>query len=183
MIIHVEWRFGLRVLSSVMLALLSGCWQGKAFYAAKESALPLPSGRYVTADRTGATGGAVTVTQLPSGATRVTGLKAIFESDSAEVIFFKVAGLPSETWITQVADASGDALFGVMARRESKMMLQPFILCQKNLADIAKSSVAHVPPSNEIEPPCIFPDRASLERAIRSIAPKLEFMAEVRPVR
>ena len=180
---HIAWRLARRFFCLATLLLVTGCWQGKQFYSAKESAAPLAAGRYVTADRTGATGGAVTVTRLPSGATRVAGLKAVLGSDSADVVFAAVTGLPPETWITQVADPSGDALFGLLARRNGKMMLQPFILCQKDLAEIAKSAGAQVPPSTEIEPPCIFPDRASLERAMIRIAPKLEFMAEVRPVK
>lgn len=180
---HVEWRSARRLLCLATLMLLAGCWQGKAFYSAKESAAPLALGRYVTADRTGATGGAVTVTRLPSGVTRVTGLKPLLDVESADIVFVAVAGLPPETWITQVADSSGDALFGVLARRNGKMMLQPFILCQKDLAEVAKGAGATRPPSKEIEPPCIFPDRASLERAMIRIAPKLQFMAEVRPVK
>jgi hypothetical protein len=154
----------------IAVLLLSGCWEGDDLYSAADARPAIPPGPYGLVSDDGEPPIAVRVSVLPSGMTRLTA--------GGETEDFPMAPLDAEGrmivhWLEpRGAETDADALelYLLIERRPGGEYAFYMPRCEGEEAAIARAAGAGVRLSSNVAV-CRFPDRASLESALRRLRP------------
>jgi hypothetical protein len=159
-----------RTWPALLTLLLTACWTGTPFYAAKEVRAPIAPGVYRTVG-----------TDSPSehGLYRVSiradGFTALAQVDGTETTVAGFAPLPGReglfvAWFQESLEKGwepGTMPYGLLEHRGREYRVS-FPMCSDTRA-LAEAAGALVQPDPKV-PLCRFPDRASLEAGLRRVA-------------
>ncbi|MDQ8756573.1 hypothetical protein RCO27_10050 [Sphingosinicella sp. LHD-64] len=162
----------MRNLILVAAFLISGCWTGDMFYAATELRAPVAPGDYRLLSPDGQSDDA-RVSILPDGLTRFT------PRDDREPVGVGFATLDADrgifvAWVATIGEEaapSDTTVYGLLEARPDGeyAILMPSCLEMETLATSAGATIV---PDSKVRS-CRFPDRASLETALRQLVPRL----------
>jgi hypothetical protein len=159
-----------RAWSALLTLVLSACWTGTPFYAAKEVRAPIAAGVYRTVGTdspsehgryrvTVRADGYTSLAQLDGGDTTVAGFAPLPGRDGVFVAWFQES--LEKGW------EPGTLPYGLLERRGREYRVS-FPMCSDTRA-LAEAAGALFQPDPKV-PLCRFPDRASLEAALRRVA-------------
>jgi len=192
--------------------LVSGCWwQGARFYKGDPAdAAPIKPGLYrvdVLGDNKSAR--TVRVAWLPDGSVTTTFVKPRKDDKVGKFVFVRFAVPGRDLWITQDASGDGEVVpYGLIELRGDTLQAMPMIDCDSNaaivraaggtvsggqtptdnVADMDVSNASDAVPDPTATPTnqdCTFPDRASLERALRAyikVTPVLPLLVRIQRI-
>ncbi|HEX8641070.1 MAG TPA: hypothetical protein VF704_07915 [Allosphingosinicella sp.] len=173
----------LAVLWAAAALLLSGCWIGDNFYQLSESRHVLPAGDYrLRGDSAGMLdSGAVRVSHLPDGTTRLVPISENGTTDEGDAFALGLAALGGSealavAWVTAMEEQATNPdmrLYGVLRRNADGSHSLLFPTCEGEGLTAARAAGAEVVGGPD-RPGCRFPSRAALEAALRAMAPQLD---------
>jgi hypothetical protein len=158
----------LALLPAVLL--LAGCWTGAPFYSQAELRAPIPPGLYRTIGTDSPSDqsryrvslrpdGYTSFARNDGGDTGVVGFVPLAGGENLFVAWFEEGGARGD-------DESSRA-YGLLQRRGREFLIS-FPMCSETRA-LAEAAGALFQPDPKV-PLCRFPDRASLEAALKSVA-------------
>lgn len=159
-----------RIWSALLPLLLTACWTGTPFYAAKEVRAPIAPGDYRTIG-----------TDSPSDhggyrvSVRADGYTSLAQLDGSETTVAGFAPLPGRqglfvAWFQESLEKGwepGTMPYGLLERRGREYLLS-FPMCSDTRA-LAEAAGALFQPDPKV-PLCRFPDRTSLEAGLARVA-------------
>jgi len=169
------------------LLLLAGCnWTGGPFYAASEAQAPIAPGTYRTDEtaRPGPNPAPLRISVLPSGLTRIAPVSGGHGDTEAG---FAPLGSDGRFYLFWVARFDGREVpaggmpYGLLERRPAGHYRIYLPDCSRDRADALAAGA--VPDSEDAQPDCRFPSRASLEAGLRAYAGHPSDPLELIPVR
>ncbi|HZF94970.1 MAG TPA: hypothetical protein VEZ20_08870 [Allosphingosinicella sp.] len=158
-----------RLLALIPALVLAGCFTGGPFYTASDSRPPFPDGRYRMAG-TAATGGSLAaLTRRPDGMVEVRHIGSDDPPSRAGFVPLDPQGRRFAVWAEPQGRAASllSSGYGLLERRPDGGWTLHAVHCDgiENLAAAAGAEVTR----GELGSFCEFPNRESLERALRRI--------------
>lgn len=166
----------LRPLAFAAALLLCGCWVGERFYTDAEAVAAISAGLYRSISPDGEVR-EMRVSILPNGLTRLSG-----DDEEFDVVgFTPLAGREERfvAWLFPETDREDGLAYGLLERHGDEFLLfSP--ACEPTQA-LARAAGAEIVPNSKIMM-CRFPDRQSLESALRQLEYSPSEAARIVPV-
>ena len=159
-------RDRLRPLVVVLTILLGGCWEGPVFYAASESVPAIEPGRY----RAIAPEQHDEVAHILVGSDGMTRIEGDDPDDSYGFRPVDSEGRRFVMWVHDARQEGDETAYALLERSGPGAYLIYHPRCDGADAEVAISAGAQRLADRAV-PTCRFPDRASLESAIRNLHP------------